>query len=124
MPWPSRGMSALPPSATMPTMATRPPPRHAEELAQQMPVLKELLTDLGFVQVSKAGWEADDILGTLAAACEPPAAPRCWRPATGTACSWWTMPRPFCWRPTRRPSPWTPPPSGRNTALSRPSSLM
>ena len=26
-----------------------------EELAQQMPVLKELLTDLGFVQVSKAG---------------------------------------------------------------------
>ena len=41
-----------------------------EELAQQMPVLKELLTDLGFVQVSKAGWEADDILGTLAAACE------------------------------------------------------
>ena len=42
----------------------------SEELAQQMPVLKELLTDLGFVQVSKAGWEADDILGTLAAACE------------------------------------------------------
>ena len=41
-----------------------------EELAQQMPVLKELLTHLGFVQVSKAGWEADDILGTLAAACE------------------------------------------------------
>ena len=41
-----------------------------EELAQQMPVLKELLDDLGFVQVSKAGWEADDILGTLAAACE------------------------------------------------------
>lgn len=41
-----------------------------EELAQQMPVLKELLNDLGFVQVSKAGWEADDILGTLAAACE------------------------------------------------------
>ena len=36
-----------------------------EELAQQMPVLKELLTDLGFVQVSKAGWEADDILGCL-----------------------------------------------------------
>ena len=41
-----------------------------EELAQQMPVLKELLNDLGFVQVSKAGWEADDILGTLAAACD------------------------------------------------------
>lgn len=41
-----------------------------EELAQQMPVLKELLDDLGFVQVSRPGWEADDILGTLAAACE------------------------------------------------------
>lgn len=40
------------------------------ELAEQMPVLKQLLADLGFVQVSKAGWEADDILGTLAAACE------------------------------------------------------
>lgn len=40
-----------------------------DELAQQMPVLKELLAALGFVQVSKPGWEADDILGTLAAAC-------------------------------------------------------
>lgn len=39
------------------------------ELAEQMPVLKALLADLGFVQVSKAGWEADDILGTLSAAC-------------------------------------------------------
>ena len=41
-----------------------------EELAAQMPVLKELLTDLGFAQVSRPGWEADDILGTLAAANE------------------------------------------------------
>ncbi len=40
-----------------------------EELAQQMPVLKELLADLGFVMVNREGWEADDILGTLAAAC-------------------------------------------------------
>ena len=39
-----------------------------EELAQQMPVLKELLNDLGFAQVSCPGWEADDLLGTLAAA--------------------------------------------------------
>ena len=46
--------------------------RHAmpDELAQQMPILKELLTDLGYRQVSAQGWEADDILGTLAAACE------------------------------------------------------
>ena len=39
-----------------------------EELAQQMPVLKELLAALGFVMVSKEGYEADDILGTLSAA--------------------------------------------------------
>ena len=40
-----------------------------DELAQQMPVLKELLADLGYRQVAAEGWEADDILGTLAAAC-------------------------------------------------------
>ena len=40
-----------------------------EELAQQMPVLKELLADLGYREVTAEGWEADDILGTLAAAC-------------------------------------------------------
>lgn len=41
-----------------------------QELAQQLPVLQELLTDLGYKIVSCEGWEADDILGTLAAACE------------------------------------------------------
>ena len=41
-----------------------------QELAQQLPVLQELLTDLGYRIVSCEGWEADDILGTLAAACE------------------------------------------------------
>lgn len=40
------------------------------ELAQQMPVLQELLEALGFVTVSQEGWEADDILGTLAKSCE------------------------------------------------------
>ena len=40
-----------------------------EELAQQIPVLKELLADLGYRTVTAEGWEADDILGTLAAAC-------------------------------------------------------
>ena len=37
--------------------------RHAmpEELAQQMPVLKELLADLGYRTVTAEGWEADDI---------------------------------------------------------------
>ena len=41
-----------------------------EELAQQMPVLKELLgRPPGYRTVTAEGWEADDILGTLAAAC-------------------------------------------------------
>lgn len=41
--------------------------RHAmpEELKQQMPVLKKILALLGYKTVEKAGWEADDILGTL-----------------------------------------------------------
>lgn len=41
-----------------------------EELAQQMPILKELLTEMGYKIVSCEGYEADDILGTLAYACE------------------------------------------------------
>ena len=40
------------------------------ELAQQMPTLKELLRDLGYTLVEREGWEADDILGTLARSCE------------------------------------------------------
>ncbi len=45
--------------------------RHAmpPELASQMPILKELLTDLGYQLVEQEGYEADDILGTLAKAC-------------------------------------------------------
>ena len=37
-----------------------------DELAQQMPVLKELLEAMGVPIVEKPGYEADDILGTLA----------------------------------------------------------
>ena len=40
------------------------------ELAQQMPALKELLVLLGYRLVECEGYEADDILGTLSAACE------------------------------------------------------
>lgn len=44
--------------------------RHAmpDELRSQMPVLKELLHSLGIKTLEKEGWEADDILGTLAKA--------------------------------------------------------
>lgn len=40
------------------------------ELVVQFPVLKELLADMGYKLVEKEGYEADDILGTLASACE------------------------------------------------------
>lgn len=39
------------------------------ELASQMPVLKELLTALGYKILEKEGFEADDILGTVADLC-------------------------------------------------------
>ncbi len=40
------------------------------ELAQQLPVLKELLTALGYKIISLEGYEADDILGTVAEMCK------------------------------------------------------
>ncbi len=40
------------------------------ELAQQLPVLKELLTVLGYKILSLEGYEADDILGTVAEMCK------------------------------------------------------
>lgn len=40
-----------------------------EELAQQMPMIKELLTALGIKIVECEGFEADDILGTLSKLC-------------------------------------------------------
>ncbi len=45
--------------------------RHAmpDELRSQMPVLKNLLRLLGYKTVECEGWEADDILGTLAEEC-------------------------------------------------------
>ncbi len=39
-----------------------------EELAQQLPIIKELLTHMGCAVVEQDGFEADDILGTLSAA--------------------------------------------------------
>lgn len=41
-----------------------------DELAQQMPVLKEILTLMGISIIEKEGYEADDIIGTLSAACK------------------------------------------------------
>lgn len=41
-----------------------------QELAEQIPVLKQLLTALGFTVVSVSGYEADDILGTFSGICK------------------------------------------------------
>lgn len=41
-----------------------------DELAEQLPILKETLQLLGIQTLETPGFEADDILGTLAAACE------------------------------------------------------
>ncbi len=41
-----------------------------EELAQQLPVAKELLAAMGYHVLELAGYEADDILGTLAQMCD------------------------------------------------------
>lgn len=41
-----------------------------EELAMQLPVAKELMEALGYTVLEVAGYEADDILGTLARMCE------------------------------------------------------
>lgn len=41
-----------------------------DDLAVQMPVLKELLSAMGVKQLAAEGWEADDVLGTVARICE------------------------------------------------------
>ncbi|MCI9270962.1 MAG: DNA polymerase I [Dorea sp.] len=42
----------------------------AEELRQQVPVIKEVLKAMGVKTIEQAGLEADDLLGTLAGRCE------------------------------------------------------
>ena len=42
----------------------------AEELRQQVPLMKEMLTAMGVTIVEKEGYEADDLLGTIAKQCE------------------------------------------------------
>ena len=41
-----------------------------EELQVQMPILKEVLDALGIRRYELAGWEADDLMGTMARLCE------------------------------------------------------
>ena len=41
-----------------------------EELRMQMPVLKEVLDSLNIPRYELAGWEADDLIGTISRKCE------------------------------------------------------
>lgn len=41
-----------------------------DELAMQLPYTKDILKAMGYPVVTCEGWEADDILGTISAACE------------------------------------------------------
>lgn len=41
-----------------------------EELAVQLPLIKEILTDMGYTLATREGFEGDDMLGTLAARCQ------------------------------------------------------
>ena len=47
-----------------------PPFRHMpEDLAQQLPYMKKIITAMGITIIEKEGFEADDIIGTVSAAC-------------------------------------------------------
>ena len=41
-----------------------------DDLSVQMPLLKDVLSAMGIKQLSAEGWEADDVLGTVAKLCE------------------------------------------------------
>ena len=41
-----------------------------EELAMQMPVLKDVLDAMSIPRYEMAGWEADDLIGTISRRCE------------------------------------------------------
>lgn len=59
-----------------------------EELAQQMPVLKELLADLGYRAVTAEGWEATTFWAPWLLPATPARTTATWPPETATACSW------------------------------------
>ena len=48
-----------------------------DELAVQMPILKDVLDAMGIARYESAGWEADDLLGALAGRCEAGGAWEC-----------------------------------------------
>lgn len=94
-----------------------------DELAAQLPITKQVLDALGIVRCEKAGYEADDLLGTISRRADEHGDTCVVVTVTATACSWSAAARPLCWsppawdRPPTRPT--TPLPSARNTASTR-----
>lgn len=59
-----------------------------EELREQVPIMKEVLSAMGVPLLMKEGYEADDLLGTIAGQAERPALKFPLFPETGTSFSW------------------------------------
>ena len=71
-----------------------------DELASQMPILKDVLRAMNIPMYELDGWEADDLIGTIS--------------VKDTAAGWETVivtgtRTPFSWSPTPPPSSWCPP---------------
>lgn len=59
-----------------------------DEFHGQIDVTKEVLAALGITVLAEPGFEADDIIATLATQAEKRATGCWWSPATATPCSW------------------------------------
>lgn len=83
--------------------------RHAmpDELRSQLPVVKNLLKLLGIKVLECEGWEADDILGTLAEACRERAIPAISQQATETVYNLLTTVLKSSSQELNRPMLWT-----------------
>ena len=70
--------------------ANRPPP--PDDLVPQFPLVREVARALNVPVLEEAGFEADDLIATLADRARAPGASTWWSsPATRTSRSWWTI---------------------------------
>ncbi len=65
-----------------------------DEFRGQIDITKEVLGALGITVLAEPGFEADDIIATLATQAENEATGCWWSPGTGTPCSWSAMTSP------------------------------
>ena len=57
------------------------------ELAMQLPVMKQVLSAMSVPCYELAGYEADDLIGTISRKCQAAGGTASLSPATRTACS-------------------------------------